>query len=148
VAGKSALAPALTEHRLMELLLALAGGPALAAVFAPRLGDVAARVRTMIRMEPGAAWAAETVARRLSMSVPTLNRRLRDHGLSLRHIVEDERMMLAAALLHEGTLGVGGVAERCGYASPSRFAHRFKTRFGLAPSEAASAAREGMIASA
>lgn len=137
-AGRPPLPTAVAEHRLMELLLAF-DGPALAAVFSPRLGDVAARVRAMVRLEPSAAWTAEDVARRLGMSVPTLNRRLRDQDVSFRRVVEDERMMLAAALLHEGGIAVAGVAQRCGYASPSRFAHRFKARFGLAPSQALAA---------
>lgn len=69
------------------------------------------------------------------MSEATLRRRLAEDGRTFRDILAEQRMSTALSLLQTTTLPVSQVAEAVGYRSASRFAARFRTRFGVLPSD-------------
>lgn len=129
---RDALPEAVLRHRVRELLeaLRLAG-------FVPVRGsaNLTARVRLLLASLPAHPWQAEQIARRLAMSPATLRRRLAAEGTGFRAVLEEVRLTHALSLVQAGRQPIKQVALACGYQSPSRFAARFRTRFGLTPSE-------------
>lgn len=93
-----------------------------------------ALVRRLIHTSPETRWPAEAIASRMAMSEATLRRRLAQEGTTLGALVSDVRMSLAMQLLQSTDVPITGIALRIGYESASRFAIRFRRRFGFAPS--------------
>lgn len=124
---------AVTRHRLYEVLLVLVE---LGISWQPP-GDtlVAPRIRQMIASRPDAPWTAADAARLLGVSEPTLRRKLAGEGTSFRDLLIEVRLSHGLMLLQTSRRGIADVAMACGYESPSRFAARFRDRFGTAPSE-------------
>lgn len=121
------------ELRLEELILWLADCGAVLGPLGPqRLAD---RLRALLAAAPDESWSAERAARTLAMSVPTLRRHLAAEGQSFSALLQDVRMSHALLLLQSSALPVASVAAAVGYDSPSRFAVRFRARFGTAPHE-------------
>ena len=123
--------PAVRLHALQEVLLWLDA----AGLRLPHAqgATVEARIRALIGAEIDRDWRAAEVASHLAMSEATLRRRLAEVGTTLTNLLADQRMMCALGLLQVTDLSVGRVAAEVGYASASRFAVRFRARFGLAP---------------
>lgn len=92
-------------------------------------------VRSLISEMPHKEWVAAEVANKFAMSEATFRRRLSDEGSSFSEIAMDVRMSLALTLLQATSLPIVDVAMTVGYESASRFAIRFKKRFGYSPSE-------------
>lgn len=119
------------EHRMAEVLVWLAlRGIRFAPQQAPTL---AARVRHMLQAAPGEPWTLAVAARRMAMSEATLRRRLAEEGCSFGALLADTRMSLAMVLLQSTDHPVNRIALEVGYESASRFAIRFRARFGFAP---------------
>ena len=95
---------------------------------------VAAQVRALVSSRLGAAWTADHVASELALSQATLRRRLAVEGASFSTLLVDTRMAAALTLLQATTHPIGHIALAVGYESPSRFAVRFRQRFGFVPS--------------
>ena len=75
----------------------------------------------------------ERVAGRLGTSPRTVQRRLREHGLCFRDIVEGSRLEIAGALLRETNLSIQEISCRLGYAAPNAFTRAFARWNGLTP---------------
>lgn len=123
------------DHRLLELLLALAESGQLGRLFAHQAQPVSAQVRLLLSLDPAQDWQMAEVAQRLHRSEATLRRQLSAEGRGWRELLEEVRMVTGLGLVQTTALTVNEVAARCGYDSPSRFAARFRARFGLTPSE-------------
>ena len=98
-----------------------------------RSASVAARVRLLVGGNPAHAWTGPEVARALAMSEATLRRRLAAEEQSLSEILIDVRMSYGLSLLQATDRPIAEVAFEVGYQSPSRFAARFRARFGYPP---------------
>lgn len=122
---------AVKDHAAREVMLWLAedgiGFPP------PRPRGLEDRLRAMISTDPAAGWKADQAAAALALSPATLRRRLAGEGISFSEVLTDVRMTHALTLLQATAFPITRVAEECGYASPSRFAARFRARFGCAP---------------
>lgn len=94
-----------------------------------------ARCAALISADPGREWCAGDVSRRLGVSERSLRRLLSGEDTGLRELTRDVRLNVGLCLLQSGRVSVGEAADRCGYASASRFSERFRERFGLRPSE-------------
>lgn len=130
-AQKDALPPRIAEVRRQELIGWLAEqGAVLPPPGPPKWSD---RVRTRVAADPSRPWMAPEMARALAVSVPTLRRRLAAEGTCFRDIVADARMTTALGLIQTTGLSLARIAAEVGYESPSRFAARFRQRFGVAP---------------
>jgi AraC-like DNA-binding protein len=92
-----------------------------------------ARVRQMLASELDRDWTAPLVARKLAMSEATLRRRLASESMSLSELLIDVRMSSALTLLQSTDRPISQISLEVGYESPSRFAVRFRERFGFAP---------------
>jgi AraC-like DNA-binding protein len=127
------LPQAVLVHRVRELLEALAlGGFRPASAHAPTVTE---RVRLMLASAPMQAWRADDAAAQLAMSAATLRRKLAAEGASFRALLEEVRLARALMLIQTTSQPLKRIAEDCGYLSASRFATRFRMRFGTLPSE-------------
>lgn len=101
----------------------------------PAPDSVGQQVRHLLSTDPSADWSMQRMARATATSIPTLRRRLAAEGVAFRDLVQDVRMSHALALLQNTDEPVLHVALAAGYASASRFAARFRTRFGYLPTD-------------
>lgn len=127
----------LRDHAVREVLLWLGEegigfGPA-------RPLSLPNRLRLALSKQPDAAWRSADAARAMAVSEATLRRRLAADGTSFGDVLADVRMTHALGLLQSGDLAINRIALEVGYASPSRFAVRFRARFGISPSAIRSA---------
>lgn len=132
IAEPGSVPGAIAVHRVKELLiwLDLSGGR-----FAPpRPTGFAPRVRAILTSEPGEDWSGVGLCGRLGVSEATLRRKLSAEGWSFQSLLADVRMSAAMQLLQSTDLPVLHIAQEVGYESQSRFALRFRARFGFAPS--------------
>jgi len=90
-------------------------------------------VRNLFASALDANWTVAAVATQLGMSEATLRRHLAAEGASLSDILVDARMSFAMKLLQSTDRPINRIALDVGYESPSRFAIRFRKRFGFAP---------------
>lgn len=124
-----------SRHRLLEILLLLArhgyGGNLLLA----QTDRWAQKIENLLMLDPARDWRIGEVCRRLGISESTLRRHLGAEDVGFRDLLEKVR--LEAGLMHviETDLQIAQVAMACGYQSQSRFAERFRLRFGLSPVE-------------
>lgn len=122
----------IAEHNVRESLLWLAEegigfGPRRALSFVDKL-------RTKLAVEPNTPWRSIEAARAMAVSEATMRRRLAEEGTTFGDLLADVRMTQALGLLQTSTLPINRIALDVGYSCPSRFAKRFRARFGVAPS--------------
>lgn len=118
-------------HRLTEILLWLARqGIVLSNAASPTLS---ARLRSVLENNLAEDWTSAKAARCLAMSEATLRRHLAKEGVGFASLLSDLRMSSALMLLQSTDFPINRIALEVGYASPSRFATRFRARFGIAP---------------
>ncbi|WNG23988.1 helix-turn-helix transcriptional regulator [Cystobacter fuscus] len=98
-------------------------------------GSVRLRVKRLFTESPGKTWRLGEVARQLAMSEDTLQRHLSRERASFQDLLGEVRMEHALFLLWTTERPLGLIAEDVGYLSASRFAARFRKRFGILPSE-------------
>ena len=128
-----ALPATVARQRVLEVLHWLLEQHGIAVHAPPASPGVAARVRALITGRLDGEWTAGRVASELAVSEATLRRRLVAEGASLSQLLVDARMATALTLLQATTQPVSSIALAVGYESPSRFAVRFRQRFGFAP---------------
>lgn len=135
LARRAAVPQAIRDHAVAEVLLWLESLGLRLPELGPGLGPepVALRVRVLAGQDLSRDWPAPEVARLLGMSEATLRRRLAAEATGLAALMTDLRMNRALGLLQATDLPVGVIAAEVGYASASRFAMRFRARFGLSP---------------
>lgn len=119
------------RHRMRELLVWV--GTRDGHFESAGVPSVQRRVRDLLSASPQRNWTAALVGAELAVSEATLRRRLMGEGVRLSELLVDVRMSLALTLLQATNLSVTQIAMNTGYESPSRFAVRFRQRFGFAP---------------
>lgn len=119
------------KHRLAEILVWLS----LRGIHFPAAENpsLATKVRRLFETALAERWTGAIVAKRLAMSEATLRRRLAAEGTSLGDLLADVRMSFAMILLQSTDHAVNRIALEVGYESASRFAIRFRERFGFPP---------------
>ncbi|MFF7706605.1 AraC family transcriptional regulator ligand-binding domain-containing protein [Pseudomonas sp. NPDC007930] len=94
------------------------------------LGRAQAAVRDHLHLgEPN----LERIACALQIGEATLQRRLREHGLSFSQLVEQVRQALALRHLREQSLSISELAPLLGYSETSAFSRAFRRWFGVSP---------------
>ena len=68
----------------------------------------------------------EFLAARLKMSPRTLQRRLKDVGVTFKEVLDDVRRQLATSLFKEEHIGITDAAYLLGFSEPSAFQRAFK----------------------
>ncbi|HEI8866070.1 helix-turn-helix transcriptional regulator [Serratia sp. AKBS12] len=122
---------AITRHKVLEILLWLTQ---FGIKFVHNeVKDLTQRVRRCLATDPHSIWTAAKVAESLSMSEVMLRRKLSAENTALRNLMIDVRMNSALALLQSTDWPISLIAQHVGYESSSRFAERFRKRFGFVP---------------
>ncbi len=125
------LSTAMTEHRVMELLLILAES---GHVFESADGTLLQnQIHALIHQNPSLSWNVSGLAAQFNMSASTLHRRLQEEGTSAAQCVRDARLERGLNLLQTTRQSIGQIAEACGYLSHSRFSAAFEQQFGVLP---------------
>lgn len=125
----------LQAHRLMEILLILAGKDARLLSYALQQQRWSQRVRVILATDLARAWEIEEICARLATTESTLRRNLKKENAGFRDLLHELRLSTALMQLLQSALPVYQVAYDCGYQSVSRFSSNFHKRFGLSPSE-------------
>ncbi len=133
LAPDAALPESIARLRVLEVLHWLLEQHGVALRAPQAHADVSAKVRALITGRLDTEWTAGRIASALAVSEATLRRRLVAEGASLTQLLVDARMATALTLLQATTQPVSSIALSVGYESPSRFAVRFRQRFGFAP---------------
>lgn len=84
---------------------------------------------------PSAEHKLETVANHFAISRATMIRRLKQEGNQYREVLADVRLNHALYLIQNGQRKISILAQSCGYQSEGRFSQRFKSKFGVTPSD-------------
>lgn len=85
---------------------------------------------------PSGDFSEATIARRLSVSPRTLQRRLAARGMAFRTLVDQVQAQLAMALLAKPELTIDEIAAQLGYAQASSFHRAFRRWTGRTPGDA------------
>lgn len=129
----TALSHRMALHRCVEVLAAMAER----GLHLPAEGEpgTVATIQSLVAARPHLPWSAADAARALGVSEATLRRRLAAENTSFRQITADVRLTHGLMLLQTSRTSILEIALACGYESPSRFASRFRQRFGMSPSD-------------
>lgn len=118
-------------HRVSEILVWLSlRGIRFPAAEEPSLSI---RLRRLFETALAEPWTAAAAAKHLALSEATLRRRLAAEGTGFGDLLTDVRMSSAMVLLQSTDHAVNRIALAVGYESASRFAIRFRERFGFPP---------------
>jgi AraC-like DNA-binding protein len=132
--------PVATANRLLFRLL----GGYLDRVRAASRSTLVERVQDYVRGSlPQGNCSIEHCAKKLGVSVRTLQANLGESGLRFSDILESLRMDLARTHLEEGVLSIDAVATMLGYSDRSSFGRAFKRWTGVPPQQFR---RDGAIA--
>jgi AraC-like DNA-binding protein len=145
LAAGDALPDAVARQRMLEVLhWLLEDGVVVRSV--PSESSTSRQVRSLIGASLDAQWTADRICHELALSQATLRRRLGTEGTTLTTLLVDARMSTALTLLQATARPVSDIAFAVGYESPSRFAIRFRQRFGFAPTDVRGRGRSALPA--
>jgi len=97
--------------------------------------EIEMRVKLELAKSAGPDLNIESVADRLCMCPRSLQRKLTSAGTSFREIKADELHRRAVYYLEHTSMSIESIARELGYAHPSNFIKRFKTKSSLSPIE-------------
>ncbi|MEM6867103.1 MAG: AraC family transcriptional regulator ligand-binding domain-containing protein [Cyanobacteria bacterium P01_C01_bin.121] len=80
-------------------------------------------------------YSAEALAQQMNMSVRSLQRLTKEHGLTIRELLDDTRQTKAKQLLTDTTLKIGEISNQLGYSDERSFRRAFKRWTGKNPSK-------------
>lgn len=132
----------LLTHRLLEILLVLAGKRPELLSYALQADHWGQRVRTLLASDLSHSWELREVCAHLATTESTLRRNLKREATGFRELLYELRLTTALMQLLQTTHPVYRVAYDCGYQSVSRFTSNFHKRFGLPPSQVRAAVSE------
>ena len=132
LAATSGIPDAIARQRMLEVMHWLLE-ERIALHSAPVNPTVSIKARALLAGRLDTDWKADRVAKAMAMSEATLRRRLAEEDTSLTELLVEMRMSTALTLLQATAQPVSDIALAVGYQSPSRFAIRFRQRFGFAP---------------
>jgi len=124
-----------TEHSLSEFLRT-APYQLLIMDVDPGANNLSAQVKAMIGHDFSEGFPSfETVSSALSMSAPTLRRRLKSEGTTFQKIKDEARCEAARLQLGRPELSINEVALQLGFTDPSAFHRSFKKWTGQTPGQ-------------
>ena len=97
--------------------------------------SMVALVGQLLAADPSAMHSAETLSKKLHLSLRTLHRQLKEEGASLQALKDEVRRERAIALLLRTSRPIKRVAQACGFLNDKSFIRAFRLWTGLSPSE-------------
>ena len=95
--------------------------------------DLPERIKRVVRLHPAVHSSVNIVARRLNLSVRTLQRRLGKQGIAFRSVLAQARTEIAQTLLQQPTMSIAQVASHLGYSDRASFDLAFHRWTGRSP---------------
>ncbi len=126
--------PMVTSDAMLETLMRHYGDLRLAALPEQR-GEIAQLRREIARMLVKGESGVDHLADATGTSVRTLQRQLKDAGVSYNDLLNDVRKTLALNLLENETLALAQIAFSLGYSEVSAFNHAFRRWVGQSPGD-------------
>ena len=126
--------PMVTADSMIERLMRHYGDLRLAAL-PEEHGEIEQLRREIARVLVKGESGIEHLAKAMGMSVRTLQRRLKEAGLSYLELQEEVRKTLALNLLENETLALAEIAFSLGYSEVSAFNHAFRRWVGQSPGD-------------
>lgn len=123
----------LMAHRLMEILLILAGTDPRLLSYSLNGASWSQRVRVVLGADVAHPWDIGELCGRLATSESSLRRHLKKENTGFRELLYELRLTMALMKLLQTAQPVYQIAYECGYQSVSRFTNNFHKRFGLPP---------------
>ncbi len=111
-----------------------AAGPAPSAVAADRTA-LGPRVREHLAKDPARSWSVGEMAKALSTSERSLQRRLGTEGTSFTALVRAVRVAEACRLLERPETSLTEIGYLCGFSDAAHFSRDFRASVGATPSE-------------
>lgn len=106
-------------------------------------GEMSVRVRTkLIQRLPSGNISQDEVASELFMSARTLQRRLKEEGISYQEVLRSTREDLATRYMKDEQTSVSEIAYLLGFSEVANFTRAFKSWTGVAPTDYRQALRE------
>lgn len=90
---------------------------------------------TIARNAATGEYTAEALARQMNMSLRTLQRVAKDHGFTIRQLLDDAREERARWLISDSDLGIEAISSQLGYSDDRAFRRAFKRWTGQTPVE-------------
>lgn len=91
--------------------------------------------QTLLRLLPAGSATVDTVARELTVSTRTLQRRLHQEGTSFQAVLRDTREALARHYLRTSALSAGEISYLLGYEDTNSFYRAFQSWTGRTPEQ-------------
>lgn len=131
--GSSPLGAAFQDLKYQELILRLAE----ADILLPDMRDISLsdQVTACLQKSMGSFPMVAEMAAKFAMSEASFRRKLALENKSYRYLCQDVSMCHALFLLQTSDQPINQIAMDVGYESASKFAQRFRTRFGIAPAD-------------
>ena len=123
------------ELRQQELLAMCGQHGLLGNLLLQKHPSLTQRVAALLALDCARDWKIGDLCRELALSESSLRRELARENTGFRELLEQTRLAAGLCLLQETRWNVAEVAAAVGYQSPSRFAARFRERFGLSPAQ-------------
>lgn len=96
--------------------------------------DIEMQVRVrLVDALPSGALSEHAIAEALHVSLRSLQRRLRERGLSYKELLDDTRRELARQYLDDSHYSVNEITYLLGFSEPSNFTRAFKRWYGKSP---------------
>ena len=122
----------LRKREILELLCHMGHSEILSLLGTPKIKD---KVHDLFVAQNFQELSIEYICSQLMTSESTLRRKLKSEGTSVQEIKDKARLGFGFHLLQTTRHSIGLIADKCGYQSQSRFTDKFKTLYGLTPSE-------------
>ena len=87
--------------------------------------DLLARIRAALIIRDGRYPGLDEVSRKLNMSSRTIRRKMANHGISFRKVLDDVLRREAITLLSDTAMSIEQIADRLGYSDPANFTRAF-----------------------
>lgn len=123
------------QHFAKGLLLALEGSMLLESLLMIDQHQLRHKLQQLFLRQCGLDWKLADAAHWLHLGESTIRRKLAAEGSSFRQVLDEVRFTVALGMVQTTELPISRIAEHCGYASASRFAVKFKSMYGISPSE-------------
>lgn len=120
---------------LAPLYQQLAERGALHQLFASQSSSFSQQLTRYLSRSPSETHSLEQSASHFAVSRATFIRRLKKEGTQYREILAEVRLNHALSLMQAKHWSVLQLASMCGYQSEQRFSQRFRTKFGLTPTD-------------